>query len=431
MELFPAQQPDLSLQISPPNTTTKPTSPWPRRTSSAAEEEDHHSMDLQGFWKRALDNNNSATMAAKPNKNSNTKSSSDHYSDILSLSNPSRSIDNPFEPHHHHSLNNNPLIQHNNPFHQIHHHFQSNPQNQHHYHHHHQAAAAASFLGHHEQLSFLKPIRGIPIYQSPNFNPNNSTNFLHHHQQQQSVLDGLSYLPSSAASRAANTSCFMNNNINGGGTVSPCTNNNILLRSSSSRFLSRFPGKRSMRAPRMRWTSTLHARFVHAVELLGGHERATPKSVLELMDVKDLTLAHVKSHLQMYRTVKTTAGAAASSDAYENGSSGDNSEDLMLDITNPIKKGDHQTWGQQGRTSTSNQDRENYHGLWSNSSREAWLHGRPKDSLVGNHINFIEEMDPKPLSYNERLGEVSSLSEGYSSSNSVKPNLEFTLGRSH
>lgn len=30
--------------------------------------------------------------------------------------------------------------------------------------------------------------------------------------------------------------------------------------------------KRNIRAPRMRWTTTLHAHFVHAVQLLGGHE---------------------------------------------------------------------------------------------------------------------------------------------------------------
>ena len=37
------------------------------------------------------------------------------------------------------------------------------------------------------------------------------------------------------------------------------------------------PGsKRSVRAPRMRWTTALHARFMHAVELLGGHESKLP-----------------------------------------------------------------------------------------------------------------------------------------------------------
>lgn len=67
----------------------------------------------------------------------------------------------------------------------------------------------------------------------------------------------------------------------------------------------------------MRWTSNLHAHFVHAVEALGGHDRATPKSVLELMNVKDLTLAHVKSHLQMYRTIRTTDKNAFNEDLME------------------------------------------------------------------------------------------------------------------
>ncbi|XP_059298267.1 myb family transcription factor MPH1 [Lycium ferocissimum] len=55
---------------------------------------------------------------------------------------------------------------------------------------------------------------------------------------------------------------------------------------------------------RLRWTPDLHRRFVHAVERLGGHDRATPKLVLQLMDIKGLNIAHVKSHLQMYRSKK-------------------------------------------------------------------------------------------------------------------------------
>ncbi|CAM0910445.1 unnamed protein product [Alopecurus aequalis] len=96
----------------------------------------------------------------------------------------------------------------------------------------------------------------------------------------------------------------------GGGSSSNSTNHDS--ESSKSRDKAEGSGERlptvrqynRSKHPRLRWTPDLHMAFLHAVERLGGQERATPKLVLQMMNVRGLSIAHVKSHLQMYRSKK-------------------------------------------------------------------------------------------------------------------------------
>ncbi|XP_018682461.2 probable transcription factor KAN2 [Musa acuminata AAA Group] len=236
----------------------------------------------------------------------------------------------------------------------------------------------------HQDQSWMKPITGIPIYQHPPSFP-----LVAPHQQQ--------HLCGPSSSTHGFTPFMASQSL------------------SRSRYLpSRLPGRRSMRAPRMRWTTALHARFVHAVELLGGHERATPKSVLELMDVKDLTLAHVKSHLQMYRTLKNTdklAVPSGQSDGFENGSTRENSDENPAGVRDFDRS---ESWGH----------RLDHVGV---RPRGSIYNGIARESTTESMQQYKE--DDQSDSFEMFLELNSSFLSETSSPN--KPNLEITLGRPH
>ena len=61
---------------------------------------------------------------------------------------------------------------------------------------------------------------------------------------------------------------------------------------------------------RLRWTPELHKMFVDAVKRLGGLDLATPKGIMQLMDVEGMSIQHVKSHLQKYRLQDSGGGAS-------------------------------------------------------------------------------------------------------------------------
>ncbi|XP_022983637.1 transcription repressor KAN1-like isoform X2 [Cucurbita maxima] len=244
----------------------------------------------------------------------------------------------------------------------------------------------------------LQPIKGIPVYYNrpfpflgvdqkdqyfhhqfpspcffPNYSNSNGIVQMGYHHRGIGGNNSSSRFNNGVVSIEAVKSLNYNNHSNYSNAASSSSDvcsHGMMMR---SRFLQKLPAKRSMRSPRMRWTTSLHARFVHAVEHLGGHERATPKSVLELMDVKDLTLAHVKSHLQMYRTVRTTDKPAASSG--QSDGSGEDEVSPTLGTTS----GDHgpkQFSDQRASPDRSSQQSPDLEfgssTLWSNSSRDVW-----------------------------------------------------------
>ncbi|CAL0308111.1 unnamed protein product [Lupinus luteus] len=89
--------------------------------------------------------------------------------------------------------------------------------------------------------------------------------------------------------------------------------------------------------PRLKWNPELHQRFIEATNQLGGAEKATPKSLMRLMGIPELTLYHLKSHLQKYRLGKIQQLETCSDNKQEIKSSDDHcNKEINVGVQNHI-----------------------------------------------------------------------------------------------
>ncbi|XWS67276.1 hypothetical protein CRYUN_Cryun05aG0273600 [Craigia yunnanensis] len=159
--------------------------------------------------------------------------------------------------------------------------------------------------------------------------------------------------------------------------------------------------------PRLRWTPDLQLRFVHAVERLGGQDRATPKLVLELMNIKELSIAHVKSHLQMYRSKKIDHPGQVTGDHRHLVKSGDRNIYNLSQLTMLQRYNTHH----QGDSSSSFR-----YGDASWNDRECLMH-----NLYTSRSFIVEQRPGLQATVTERM---------FGSNNSNWSNYNFRMGTS-